>query len=160
MPPDGATVGEIVFRGNIVMKGYLKRPDATRDAFAGGWFRTGDLAVLEPDRHVRIVDRAKDIIITGGENVSSIEVENALYAHPGVAACAVVAKPDATWGETPLAFVELKPGTDVDAASLIRHCRTRLAGFKLPREIRFEPIERTATGKIRKQPLRERARTG
>ena len=158
VPADGATVGEIAFRGNIVMKGYLKRPDATAEAFDGGWFRTGDLAVLEPDRHVRIVDRAKDIIITGGENVSSIEVEDALYAHPAVAACAVVAKPDPTWGETPLAFVELRPGADVDAAALIRHCRERLAGFKLPREIRFEPIERTATGKIRKHALRERAR--
>ena len=160
VPADGATVGEIAFRGNIVMKGYLKRPDATAEAFDGGWFRTGDLAVLEPDRHARIVDRAKDIIITGGENVSSIEVEDALYAHPAVAACAVVAKPDPTWGETPLAFVELRPGSDVDAAALIRHCRERLAGFKLPREIRFEPIERTATGKIRKNVLRERALGG
>ena len=156
VPADGETLGEIAFRGNIVMKGYLKRPDATAEAFAGGWFRTGDLATLEPDRHARIRDRAKDIIITGGENVSSIEIEDALYAHPDVAACAVVARPDATWGETPLAFVELRPGAEADAAALLAHCRTRLAGFKLPREIRFEPIERTATGKIRKHALRAR----
>ena len=157
VPADGATLGEIVFRGNIVMKGYLKRPEATAEAFDGGWFRTGDLAVLEPDRHVRILDRAKDIIITGGENVSSIEIEDALYAHAAVAACAVVAMPDARWGETPLAFVELKAGREADADALIAHCRERLAGFKVPRHFRFEPIERTATGKIRKNVLRERA---
>ena len=158
VPADGETLGEIVFRGNIVMKGYLKRPDATAEAFDGGWFRTGDLAVLEPDGHVRIRDRAKDIIITGGENVSSLEIEEALYAHPAVSACAVVAMPDERWGETPLAFVELSPGARVSADELIAHCRERLAGFKLPRHFRFEPIERTATGKIRKNVLRERAR--
>jgi len=159
VPADGETLGEIVFRGNIVMKGYLKNPAATDEAFAGGWFRTGDLAVLEDDRHVRIRDRAKDIIITGGENVSSLEIEDALYAHPGVAACAVVAAPDARWGETPLAYVECRPGVTVSAEQLIAHCRERLAGFKVPRRFRFEPIERTATGKIRKNVLRERARS-
>lgn len=158
VPADGATLGEIVFRGNIVMKGYLKRPDATAEAFDGGWFRTGDLAVLEPDRHVRILDRAKDIIITGGENVSSIEIEDALYAHPAVAACAVVAMDDERWGETPLAFVELRDGARADADVLIAHCRQRLAGFKVPRHFRFAPIERTATGKVRKNVLRQQAR--
>jgi len=158
VPADGITQGEIVFRGNIVMKGYLKRPDATAEAFQGGWFRTGDLAVLEPDGHVRIRDRAKDIIITGGENVSSLEIEDALYAHPGVGACAVVALPHPHWGETPLAFVERVPGGEVTPDQLIAHCRERLAGFKVPHHFRFEPIERTATGKIRKNVLRERAR--
>jgi fatty-acyl-CoA synthase len=153
-------MGEIMFRGNIVMKGYLKNPKATDEAFAGGWFHTGDLAVLEPDRYVNIRDRSKDVIISGGENISSIEVEDALYRHPAVSACAVVAKPDAKWGETPLAFVELKAGASVSAAELIAHCKTLLAGYKLPREIRFEEIPKTSTGKIQKFPLRERARSG
>jgi fatty-acyl-CoA synthase len=159
MPADGQTMGEIMFRGNIVMKGYLKNPAATDKAFEGGWFHTGDLAVLEPDRYVKIKDRSKDIIISGGENISSIEVEDALYRHPAVLACAVVARPDAKWGETPLAFVELKPGADVTAAELIAHCKSLLAGYKVPREVRFESIPKTSTGKIQKFPLRERARS-
>jgi fatty-acyl-CoA synthase len=148
-----------MFRGNIVMKGYLKNPAATDAAFDGGWFHTGDLAVLEPDRYVKIKDRSKDVIISGGENISSIEVEDALYRHPAVLACAVVARPDPKWGETPLAFVELKPDAPVEAADLIAHCRSLLAGYKVPREIRFEAIPKTSTGKIQKFQLRERARS-
>ena len=129
VPADGQTMGEIMFRGNIVMKGYLKNPAATDKAFAGGWFHTGDLAVLEPDRYVKIKDRSKDIIISGGENISSIEVEDALYRHPAVLACAVVARPDPKWGETPLAFVETKPGASVTAAELVAHCKALLAGY-------------------------------
>ena len=128
-------------------------------AFAGGWFHTGDLAVLEPDRYVKIKDRSKDIIISGGENISSIEVEDALYRHPSVMACAVVARPDPKWGEAPLAFVELRPGAEADAGALIAHCKSLLAGYKVPREIRFEPIPKTSTGKIQKFQLRERARS-
>ncbi|MEO6408945.1 MAG: acyl-CoA synthetase [Burkholderiaceae bacterium] len=156
-PADGQTMGEIMFRGNVVMKGYLKNPAATAQSFAGGWFHTGDLAVMEPDRYVKIKDRSKDIIISGGENISSLEVEDALYRHPAVLACAVVAKPDAKWGETPVAFVELQPGASADAAELIAHCKGLLAGYKLPREVRFEPIPKTSTGKIQKFALRERA---
>jgi fatty-acyl-CoA synthase len=156
---DGQTMGEIMFRGNIVMKGYLKNPKATAEAFAGGWFHTGDLAVLESDRYVKIKDRSKDVIISGGENISSIEVEDALYRHPAVLACAVVAKPDPKWGEVPLAFVERKPGADVGADELIEHCRGLLARYKLPKEIRFEEIPKTSTGKIQKFQLRERARS-
>ncbi|HEY4957553.1 MAG TPA: acyl-CoA synthetase [Caldimonas sp.] len=159
VPADGATMGEIMFRGNIVMKGYLKNAKATDEAFAGGWFHTGDLAVLEADRYVKIKDRSKDVIISGGENISSLEVEDALYRHPGVLACAVVARPDAKWGETPLAFVELKADSAVTAAELVAHCRQLLAGYKVPREIRFEPIPKTSTGKIQKFQLRERARS-
>jgi fatty-acyl-CoA synthase len=159
LPADGQTMGEIMFRGNIVMKGYLKNPAATAKAFQGGWFHTGDLAVLEPDRYVKIKDRSKDIIISGGENISSIEVEDALYRHPAVLACAVVARPDAKWGETPLAFVELREGVSVTAQELVAHCKTLLAGYKVPREVRFEPIPKTSTGKIQKFALRERARS-
>ncbi len=159
VPADGRTLGEIMFRGNIVMKGYLKNPQASAKAFEGGWFHTGDLAVLEPDRYVKIKDRSKDIIISGGENISSIEVEDALYRHPAVLACAVVARPDAKWGETPLAFVELKPGAVVTVEALVAHCRGLLAGYKVPREIRFEPIPKTSTGKIQKFQLRERAKS-
>jgi fatty-acyl-CoA synthase len=159
VPADGATMGEIMFRGNIVMKGYLKNPKATEAAFAGGWFHTGDLAVLEPDRYVKIKDRSKDIIISGGENISSIEVEDALYRHPAVMACAVVALPDPKWGETPLAYVELRPGATATPADLIAHCRGLLAGYKVPREIRFEDIPKTSTGKIQKFALRARARS-
>ncbi len=155
---DGQTMGEIMFRGNIVMKGYLKNPTATQKAFAGGWFHTGDLAVMESDRYVKIKDRSKDIIISGGENISSIEVEDALYRHAAVMACAVVARPDAKWGETPLAYVELKPDTRVTAAELVSHCKGLLAGYKVPREIRFEAIPKTSTGKIQKFQLRERAK--
>ena len=157
-PADGQTMGEIVFRGNIVMKGYLKNPAATEAAFAGGWFHTGDLAVMEPDRYVKIRDRSKDIIISGGENISSLEVEEALYRHPAVLACAVVAKSDEKWGETPVAFVELQPGASATAGDLIAHCKALLAGYKMPREVRFEDIPKTSTGKIQKFALRERAR--
>jgi len=156
---DGQTMGEIMFRGNIVMKGYLKNPAATGKAFAGGWFHTGDLAVLESDRYVKIKDRSKDVIISGGENISSLEVEDALYRHPAVLACAVVARPDPKWGETPLAYVETKTDASVSAAELIAHCKSLLAGYKVPREIRFEPIPKTSTGKIQKFQLRERARS-
>jgi fatty-acyl-CoA synthase len=159
VPADGETMGEIMFRGNIVMKGYLKNPKATAEAFAGGWFHTGDLAVLESDRYVKIKDRSKDVIISGGENISSIEVEDALYRHPAVLACAVVAKPDAKWGEVPLAFVECKPGAGVGADVLMEHCRGLLARYKVPKEIRFEEIPKTSTGKIQKFQLRERARS-
>ena len=158
-PADGQTMGEIMFRGNIVMKGYLKNPASTAKAFAGGWFHTGDLAVMEPDRYVKIKDRSKDIIISGGENISSIEVEDALYRHAAVMACAVVARPHEKWGETPLAYVELKPGASVTAEELIAHCKSLLAGYKVPREIRFEPIPKTSTGKIQKFQLRERAKS-
>jgi fatty-acyl-CoA synthase len=158
-PADGETMGEIMFRGNIVMKGYLKNPAATAQSFEGGWFHTGDLAVTEPDRYVKIKDRSKDIIISGGENISSIEVEDALYRHPAVMACAVVAKPHDKWGETPLAFVELKAGASVTTDELIAHCKALLAGYKVPRDIRFEAIPKTSTGKIQKFQLRERARS-
>ena len=157
-PADGVTMGEIMFKGNIVMKGYLKNPRATQEAFEGGWFHTGDLAVMEPDRYVKIKDRSKDIIISGGENISSLEVEDALYRHPAVLACAVVAKPDTKWGETPLAFVEVKPGSSISQADLITHCKTLLANYKVPKEIRFEEIPKTSTGKIQKFQLRERAK--
>jgi len=159
LPADGQTMGEIMFRGNIVMKGYLKNPKATEQAFAGGWFHTGDLAVLEPDRYVKIKDRSKDVIISGGENISSIEVEDALYRHPAVLACAVVAKPDPKWGETPVAYVETRPGARVDAAELIAHCKQLLAGYKVPRDVRFEEIPKTSTGKIQKFQLRQRVRS-
>ena len=157
-PADGVTMGEIMFKGNIVMKGYLKNPKATQEAFAGGWFHTGDLAVMEPDRYVKIKDRSKDIIISGGENISSLEVEDAIYRHPSVLACAVVAKPDPKWGESPLAFVEVKSGPTVSQADLIAHCKTLLASYKVPKEIRFEEIPKTSTGKIQKFQLRERAK--
>ena len=159
VPADGQTMGEIMFRGNIVMKGYLKNPSATQKAFESGWFHTGDLAVMEPDRYVKIRDRSKDIIISGGENISSLEVEDALYRHPAVMACAVVAKPDAKWGETPLAFVELKAGAEVKAEDLVAHCRGLLAASKVPRAVRCEPSPKTSTGKIQKFVLRERAQS-
>jgi fatty-acyl-CoA synthase len=159
VPRDGETIGEVMFRGNIVMKGYLKNVAATEKAFAGNWFHTGDLAVLEPDRYVKIKDRSKDVIISGGENISSLEVEDALYQHPAVMACAVVAMPHPKWGETPLAYVELKPGAMTTAEELIAHCRTRLAGYKVPNEVHFEEIPKTSTGKIQKFQLRERAKS-
>ncbi len=159
VPADGTTMGEIMFRGNITMKGYLKNPKATAAAFRGGWFHTGDLAVMEPDRYMKIRDRSKDVIISGGENISSIEVEDALYRHPAVATCAVVAKPDEKWGETPLAFVELRPGATVTADDLVAHCRGLLAAYKVPREVRFAEIPKTVTGKIQKYQLREIARS-
>ena len=159
VPADGVTMGEIMFRGNIVMKGYLKNPTSTAKAFEGGWFHTGDLAVMEPDRYVRIKDRSKDIIISGGENISSIEVEDALYRHPAVVSCAVVAKPDPKWGESPVAYVELKAGAAVTPQELIDHCKGLLAHYKVPKEIRFEEIPKTSTGKIQKFALRTRARS-
>ncbi len=156
VPRDGTTIGEVMIRGNIAMKGYLKDPEATAAAFVGGWFHTGDLGVRHADGYVELKDRSKDIIISGGENISSIEVENALYRHPAVAAVAVVAKPDDRWGETPCAFVELRDGTSTTADELIAFCREHLAGFKCPREIRFEPLPKTSTGKVQKHVLRAR----
>ncbi|MCZ2134099.1 MAG: acyl-CoA synthetase [Burkholderiales bacterium] len=156
-PMDGETMGEIMFRGNITMKGYLKNPQASAEAFAGGWFHSGDLAVQYPDGYIRIKDRSKDIIISGGENVSSIEVEDVLYRHPAVLAAAVVAKPDPKWGETPCAFIELKSGAAVREADIIAHCKQHLAGFKVPRAIVFGELPKTSTGKIQKFELRKRA---
>ena len=167
VPRDGQTMGEVMFRGNVVMKGYLKNPTATAECFKDGWFHTGDLGVLYPDGYVKLKDRAKDIIISGGENISSIEVEDALYKHPAVLACAVVAKPDDKWGETPLAYVELKadrmPATPEAAKALsdelIEHCRAHLARFKCPREVRFEVVPKTSTGKIQKHILRAKTKS-
>jgi len=154
VPRDEETIGEVMFRGNICMKGYLKNARATEDAFAGGWFHTGDLGVMTADGYVRIKDRSKDIIISGGENISSIEVEDALYRHPAVAAVAVVAMPDPKWGETPCAFVELKPGCTATAEEIIAHCKMLLSGFKVPRAVRFGDLPKTSTGKIQKFELR------
>ncbi|TAL27316.1 MAG: acyl-CoA synthetase [Aquabacterium sp.] len=159
VPADGETMGEIMFRGNVTMKGYLKNPKATQEAFAGGWFHTGDLAVLHPDGYVKIKDRSKDIIISGGENISSIEVEDVLYRHPAVLAAAVVAKPDEKWGETPCAYLEIKPGAQVTEAEIVAFCRERLAGFKAPRSVVFGELPKTSTGKIQKFELRQRARS-
>jgi fatty-acyl-CoA synthase len=158
VPPDGETLGEVFFRGNIVMKGYLKNSAATEAALKEGWFHSGDLGVIHPDGYVQLKDRSKDIIISGGENISSIEVEDALYKHPAVAVVAVVAKPDEKWGESPCAFVELKPGASASAEELIEHARKNLARYKVPRHIVFAEIPRTSTGKIQKFKLREVAR--
>jgi fatty-acyl-CoA synthase len=156
---DGQTMGEIFFRGNITMKGYLKNPKATEEAFHGGWYHTGDLAVVDPDGYVKIKDRSKDIIISGGENISTIEVEDVLYSHPSVLEAAVVARPDDRWGETPCAFVTLKPDADaVSAEELIAWCRARLAGFKVPKRVVFGVLPKTSTGKIQKNLLREQAK--
>jgi fatty-acyl-CoA synthase len=157
-PRDGETMGEVMMRGNIVMKGYLKNKAATDDAFAGGWFHTGDLGVMHPDGYIQLKDRSKDIIISGGENISSIEVEDVLYKHPAVAHCAVVAKPDEKWGETPCAFIELKPGATSTPEELIGWCREHLARFKCPRHVVFAEIPKTSTGKIQKFQLREMAK--
>ena len=157
VPRDGQTMGEIMFRGNITMKGYLKNPKATEEAFAGGWFHSGDLAVQYPDGYIKIRDRSKDIIISGGENISSIEVEDVLYRHPAVLAAAVVAKPDAKWGETPCAFIELKAGAEVAPEDIVAHCKKHLAGFKVPRAVVFGELPKTSTGKIQKFELRQRA---
>jgi fatty-acyl-CoA synthase len=159
VPWDGESVGEVMFRGNIAMKGYLKNDAATREAFRGGWFHSGDLAVVYPDGYLRIKDRSKDIIISGGENISSIEVEDALYRHPAVNAAAVVAQPDAKWGEVPCAFVELRPGVELTADELIAHCRKYLAGFKVPKRIVFGELPKTSTGKIQKYMLRQQAKS-
>ena len=158
VPWDGATMGEIMFRGNITMKGYLKNPQATQDAFAGGWFHSGDLAVMYPDGYAKIKDRSKDIIISGGENISSLEVEDVLYRHPAVLGAAVVARPDEKWGETPCAFVELKQGASVSEAEIVEFCRQRLARFKTPKTVVFGTIPKTSTGKVQKFILRERAK--
>ena len=157
VPWDGETMGEIMFRGNITMKGYLKNPAATQEAFLGGWYHTGDLAVQYPDGYIKIKDRSKDIIISGGENISSIEVEDVLYRHPDVLAAAVVAKADAKWGETPCAFVELKAGSSLTAEEVIVHCKKHLAGFKVPRAVVFGELPKTSTGKIQKFELRKKA---
>ena len=158
VPADGETLGEVMFRGNIVMKGYLKNAAATEEAFAGGWFHSGDLGVMYPDGYIQLKDRSKDIIISGGENISSIEVEDVLYKHPAVATCAVVSKPDEKWGETPIAFIELKPGMTATADEIIAWCRERLARYKVPRHIVFADIPKTSTGKIQKFMLRETAK--
>ncbi|MFM7026369.1 MAG: acyl-CoA synthetase [Limnohabitans sp.] len=157
VPQDGETMGEIMFKGNIAMKGYLKNPKATQEAFAGGWFHSGDLAVQYPDGYIKIKDRSKDIIISGGENISSIEVEDVLYRHPDVLAAAVVAKPDARWGETPCAFVELKAGATTTPEAIVAHCKQHLAGFKVPRAVVFGELPKTSTGKIQKFELRKQA---
>lgn len=159
VPADGNTMGEIMVRGNITMKGYLKNPKATQSAFAEGWFHTGDLGVIYPDGYIKIKDRSKDVIISGGENISSIEVEDILYRHPAVLAAAVVATPDERWGETPCAFIELKPGAQTTAEEIIAHCKGALAGFKVPRQVYFGPLPKTATGKIQKFELRQMARS-
>jgi fatty-acyl-CoA synthase len=159
VPRDGQTMGEIFFRGNIMMKGYLKNARATEEAFRGGWYHTGDLAVVHADGYVKIKDRSKDIIISGGENISTLEVEDVLYSHPAVLEAAVVARPDEKWGETPCAFVSLKPGVaPATAEELIAWCRPRLAGFKVPKQIVFGPLPKTSTGKIQKNLLREQAK--
>ncbi len=158
VPADGETMGEVMFRGNIVMKGYLKNPEATAEAFAGGWFHSGDLGVLHPDGYIQLKDRSKDVIISGGENISSIEVEDVLYKHPAVAACAVVAKPDEKWGETPCAFIELKAGATTSKEEIVAWCLEHLARFKAPRHVVFTELPKTATGKIQKFRLRDLAK--
>ena len=159
-PADGETLGEVMFRGNIVMKGYLKNKQATDEAFAGGWFHSGDLGVMHPDGYIQLKDRSKDIIISGGENISSIEVEDALYKHPAVASCGVVARSDEKWGEVPIACIELKPGRTATEAELIDHCRALLARFKCPKAVIFMEIPKTSTGKIQKFQLRQMAKSG
>jgi fatty-acyl-CoA synthase len=159
VPADGETMGEIFFRGNVVMKGYLKNSSATEEAFAGGWFHTGDLAVMYPDGYVKIRDRSKDVIISGGENISSIEVEDALHRHPAVMLAAVVAMPDARWGEVPCAFVELKPGAEASADEILEFCRQLLARFKVPKRVVFGALPKTSTGKIQKFVLRSQIKS-
>ncbi|WP_186397952.1 acyl-CoA synthetase [Stappia sp. P2PMeth1] len=158
VPADGETLGEVMFRGNVVMKGYLKNPAATAEAFAGGWFHSGDLGVMHEDGYIQLKDRSKDIIISGGENISSIEVEDVLFKHPEVMAAAVVARPDEKWGETPCAFVELRPGAQVTADEIVEFCRQRLARYKVPRHVVFTELPKTSTGKIQKFVLREMAK--
>ncbi len=159
VPADGKTLGEVFLRGNITMLGYLKNPAATEKAFAGGWFHTGDLAVLDPDGYIALKDRSKDIIISGGENISTIEVESVLYQHPAVLEAAVVARPDAKWGETPCAFIALKDGANATDAEIIAHCRAHLASFKVPKTIIFGALPKTSTGKVQKFLLRDQAKT-
>jgi fatty-acyl-CoA synthase len=157
VPKDGATMGEIFMRGNLVMKGYLKNPPTTEESFAGGWFHSGDLAVWHQDGYVQIKDRSKDIIISGGENISSLELESVLFKHPKILEAAVVAAPDEKWGEVPCAFVTLKNGQQMSVDELVAYCRAELAGFKIPKKVVFGPIEKTSTGKVQKYRLRERA---
>lgn len=163
VPADGVTVGEIVMRGNLVMKGYLKNPKANEEAFANGWFHTGDLAVKHPDGYIEIKDRSKDIIISGGENISSVEIENILYLHPAVLETSVVARPDERWGESPCAFVTLKPGADKSderrlADDMVKFCRSKMPAYWVPKSVVFESLPKTATGKIQKHLLRARAK--
>ncbi len=158
VPADGEAMGEVMFRGNVVMKGYLKNPKATAESFKGGWFHSGDLGVIHADGYIQLKDRSKDIIISGGENISSIEVEDTLYKHPSVQAAAVVAKPDEKWGETPCAFLELKPGKQATAEEIIDWCRAGLARFKVPKHVVFTELPKTSTGKIQKYKLREMAK--
>jgi fatty-acyl-CoA synthase len=158
VPRDGTTLGEVMLRGNTLMKGYLKNPRATEGAFAGGWFHTGDLAVWHADGYVEVKDRSKDVIISGGENISSLEVEEALYKHPAVMEAAVVARPDPRWGETPCAFVTLKPGAAATAEDIVTFLRASIAHYKVPRHVVFGPLPKTSTGKIQKFVLRERAK--
>jgi len=155
VPRDGKTIGEVMFRGNIVMRGYFRNAAANTEAFRGGWFHSGDLAIMDPDGYLRILDRSKDIIISGGENISSIEIEDALYAHPAVLEAAVAARPDEKWGETPCAFVTLKLGESVTEHQLIEWCRDTIAHFKCPKTIVFRELPKTSTGKIQKFKLRE-----
>ena len=159
VPRDGETIGEVMFRGNITMKGYLKNEPATDAAFAGGWFHSGDLAVVHPDGYIKVKDRSKDIIISGGENISSLELEDAIHKHPKVLACAVVAQPDAKWGESPVAFVECRPGSELTEDEVLAHCREHMARFKVPKRVVFGAVPRTSTGKIQKYVLRERVRS-
>jgi len=159
VPWDGESMGEIMFRGNITMKGYLKNPAATQEAFRGGWFHSGDLAVMHPDGYVKIKDRSKDVIISGGENISSQEVEDVLHGHPAVMLAAVVAQPDPKWGETPCAFIELKEGAAATQEEIVEFCRARMARFKVPKAVVFGPLPKTSTGKIQKFLLREKARS-
>ena len=155
MPRDGKTIGEVLLRGNITMKGYLKNPEATEEAFSGGWFHTGDLGVIFENGYVQLKDRAKDIIISGGENISSIEIENCIYHLEQVAACGVVAMKDNKWGEVPCVFVELKPDCTLSKQTIINHCESNLASFKVPKEVIFQEIPKTSTGKIQKVELRK-----
>ena len=159
VPWDNETMGEIMFRGNLVMKGYLKNPKATEESFRGGYYHTGDLAVMQPDGYVKIKDRSKDVIISGGENISSIEVEDVLYRHPAIMAAAVVAAPDEKWGEVPCAFLELREGASVTEEEMKQFCREHLAGFKVPKRFIFSELPKTSTGKIQKFVLREQARS-
>jgi fatty-acyl-CoA synthase len=159
VPRDGATLGEVMLRGNTIMKGYLKNPRATEEAFREGWYHTGDLAVWHPDGYIEVKDRSKDIIISGGENISSLEVEECLYRHPKIMEAAVVARPDAKWGETPCAFVVARPGESLEVADVVGWCKQHLAGYKVPRTVVFGELPKTSTGKIQKFVLRERARS-
>nr|WP_275403671.1 AMP-binding protein [Colwellia sp. Arc7-D] len=158
VPADGETMGEIMFRGNTTMKGYLKNPTTTDEAFANGWFHSGDLAVKHPDGYIEIRDRSKDIIISGGENISSVEIEGVLYMHPAILEAAVVAKKDEKWGETPCAFVGLKPGQTLTEQEVIQHCREHMAGFKVPKTIVFSDLPKTSTGKVQKFVLRQQVK--